>query len=140
MSPVTAPPRTRSSRRAGLVGLLLVTASACGGATATTSPSTGGQGLPSSPPGAAQRLFRSGPTFAVLCARPIPRTATGIVSVPGVVGIDLHDAVAHTVCAGLHYRLDPADPSEVATVLAQTPAAGAEVPIGTTVTLNTRSG
>jgi beta-lactam-binding protein with PASTA domain len=62
-----------------------------------------------------------------------------MVSVPAVVGLDLQDAVDHTVCAGLRVGLHPQDPSAVGIVLAQVPAAGAEVPSGTTVALSVRS-
>ena len=93
-------------------------------------------------PGAAPSetpLTRVGPSFAVLCAGPIPTIAPGMVSVPGVVGIDLQDAVDHTVCAGLRVQLHPQNPSSVGIVTGQAPAAGDEVPSGTTVTLSVRS-
>ncbi|HEY6319319.1 MAG TPA: PASTA domain-containing protein [Acidimicrobiia bacterium] len=120
-----------------MLGVTVLILSACGSATTPSSAPTTGLGPVGGPPEAPLTALAQAPSFAVLCSAPYPTTATAMVSVPGLVGIDVQDAVDHAACAGLRVGLQPPTAQKFAMVIAQAPAAGAEVPVGTTVTITT---
>ena len=129
------PPLVRGGRRAGLIGVTALILGACSAGTTPTSAPTTGSALVGGPPEAPLTALPQAPSFTVLCAAPYPTTAPATVSVPVLVGIDVQDAVDHAACAGLRVQLQPPTARKFAIVIAQAPAAGAEVPVGTTVAI-----
>jgi len=125
----------RGGRRAGLIGVTALVVSACGSGMTSTSAPTTAPGPVGGAPEAPLTALPQAPSFTVLCTAPYPTTATAMVSVPVLVGIDVQDAVDHATCAGLRVQLQPPTAPKFAMVIAQAPAAGAEVPAGTTVAI-----